>query len=161
MTTSTRAAQARPYGLSKVLSEDLCAGFTGRSGIATVCLRPVHVWQPAFYRRAELRWLTDPASEWTPHWEFGAFVDARDVATAVVCGINAPAGGHVRAVLCADDLAGSAPGLEMARRLMPAVPVRDSGRYRAEPYRALVDTSVARTALGWQPRYRWSARGDL
>jgi UDP-glucose 4-epimerase len=151
----------RPYGLSKVLSEDLCAGFTGRSGIATVCLRPVHVWQPDFYRRVERRWLTDPASEWTPHWEFGAFVDARDVATAVARGINAPAGGHVRALLCADDIAASAPGLEMADRLMPGVPVRDSGRYRAEPYRALVDTSVARNALGWQPRYRWSARGIL
>ena len=50
----------RPYGLSKVLSEDLCAGFTGRTGIATVSLRPVHVWQPDYYRQAELRWAAEP-----------------------------------------------------------------------------------------------------
>jgi UDP-glucose 4-epimerase len=152
---------SRPYGLSKVLSEDLCAGFSDRSAIATICLRPVHVWGPEFYQRTALRWQADHASEWIPHWEFGAFIDARDVATAVACGLKVPAGSHVRAVLCADDIAASAPSLDLARRLMPGVPVRDSGRYHAEPSRALVDTSVARNVLGWQPRYRWSARDAL
>ena len=38
---------ARPYGLSKLLGEDLCAGFTSRTGIPTVCLRPVAVWDQA------------------------------------------------------------------------------------------------------------------
>jgi UDP-glucose 4-epimerase len=149
----------RPYGLSKVLSEDLCAGFSARSGIATVSLRPVHVWQPEFYQRAEMRWQADPALEWNPHWEFGAFVDARDVATAVDGALVAPLEGHVGALLCANDIAASAPSLEMARRLTPDVPVRGPGRYRADAHRALVDCSTAKTLLGWQPRYRWSARG--
>lgn len=151
----------RPYGLSKLLSEDLCEGFTGRSGIATISLRPVGVWQPEFYQQAESRWSADSASEWTPHWEFGAFVDARDVAAAVECALVARINGHVRAVLCADDIAASAPSLEMARRLTPDVPVREPDRYRANPHRALVDCSTARRLLGWQPRYRWSGRGTL
>jgi nucleoside-diphosphate-sugar epimerase len=151
----------RPYGMSKVLSEDLCAGFTGRSGIATICLRPVAVWQPEFYQRAEMRWQADSASEWTPHWEFGAIVDARDVAAAVECALAAQIDGHVRALLCADDIAASAPSLDMARRLTPDVPVRGPDLYRADPHRALVDCSTAKTLLGWQPRYRWSARGAL
>jgi UDP-glucose 4-epimerase len=151
----------RPYGMSKVLSEDLCEGFSGRSGIATICLRPVHVWLPEFYQRAEMRWLADPAAEWTPYWEFGAFVDARDVATAVECALTAPIDGHVRAVLCADDIAASAPSLEMTRRLTPEVPVRGLERYRAAPDLALVDCSAAKTLLGWQPRYRWSERKEL
>jgi len=151
----------RPYGMSKVLSEDLCAGFTGRSGIATICLRPVAVWQPEAYQRAGMRWQADPASEWTPYWEFGAFVDARDVAAAVECALVAQIDGHVRAVLCADDIAASAPSLEMASRLMPEVPVRQADRYRADPRCALVDCSTAKSVLGWQPRYRWSAHGAL
>jgi len=151
----------RPYGMSKLLSEDLCAGFSGRSGIATICLRPVHVWFPEFYQRAETRWQADPASEWTPHWEFGAFVDARDVAAAVECALVAPIDGHVRAVLCADDIAASAPSMEMASRLTPGVPVRGPGEYRANPQRALVDCATAKTVLGWQPRHRWSGRGTL
>jgi UDP-glucose 4-epimerase len=152
---------SRPYGLSKVLSEDLCAGFTARSGIATISLRPVHVWLPEFYERAELRWQADPVSEWTPFWEFGAFVDARDVAAAVECALTARIDGYVRAVLCAEDIAASAPSLDMVSRLTPGVPVRQPGRYRADPHRALVDCSAARTLLGWQPRYRWSGRGQL
>jgi UDP-glucose 4-epimerase len=151
----------RPYGMSKLLSEDLCAGFSGRSGIATISLRPVHVWLPEFYQRAETRWQADPASEWTPHWEFGAFVDARDVAAAVECALTAPIEGHVRAVLCADDIAASAPSLEMVSRLAPDVPVRGPDQYRANPCRALVDCATAKTVLGWQPRHRWSARGAL
>lgn len=36
----------RPYGLSKRLAEDLCHGFTARTGIASLSLRPVAVWEP-------------------------------------------------------------------------------------------------------------------
>jgi len=73
----------RPYGLSKRLAEDLCDGFTARTGIATVCLRPVEVWAPAQYQRTRDQWRADPRSEWHPYWEYGAFVDVRDVAAAV------------------------------------------------------------------------------
>jgi nucleoside-diphosphate-sugar epimerase len=69
----------RAYGLSKCLAEDLCAGFTARTSIPSVSLRPV--------------WVTD------------------------------------------------------------------LGRYRADPWRALVDCSAAETVLGWRPSYRWSDRG--
>jgi UDP-glucose 4-epimerase len=56
----------RPYGLSKALSEDLCAGFTARTGIATVSLRPVAVWDPDRYQRTEARWRAEPRSEGEP-----------------------------------------------------------------------------------------------
>jgi len=52
----------RPYGLSKVLAEDLCEGFTARTGIATVCLRPVAVWDQAQYARVADRWRAPPVS---------------------------------------------------------------------------------------------------
>jgi UDP-glucose 4-epimerase len=76
----------RAYGLSKVLAEDLCAGWTARTGIPTVSLRPVWVWDPGMYRRIEERWRADPRAEWEPYWEYGAFVDVRDVAAAVAPG---------------------------------------------------------------------------
>lgn len=74
----------RPYGLSKCLAEDLCAGFTARTGVPTVALRPAWVWDPGMYQRIEARWRDDPGSEWTPAWEYGQFVDVRDVAGAVL-----------------------------------------------------------------------------
>lgn len=91
----------RPYGLSKCLAEDLCAGFTARTGIASVSLRPVWVWDPGQYQRVETRWRSEPRSEWEPFWEYGAFVDVRDVTTAVEQALTVPLAGHHRALLCA------------------------------------------------------------
>jgi nucleoside-diphosphate-sugar epimerase len=146
----------RPYGLSKVLTEDLCAGFTARTGIPTLALRPVHVWHPADYQRFDTQRRRDPATEWEPFWEYGAFVDVRDVAVAVERALTVPLTGHHRALLCAADISASAPSLELATRLAPGVPVIDLERYRADPWRALLDCSVAESVLGWRPRYRWA-----
>jgi nucleoside-diphosphate-sugar epimerase len=56
----------RPYGLSKCLADDLCAGFTARTGISTVALRPAWVLDPGMYQRIAARWQHDPSAEWTP-----------------------------------------------------------------------------------------------
>jgi UDP-glucose 4-epimerase len=149
----------RPYGLSKCLAEDLCAGFTARTGILTVALRPAWVWDPGMYQRIEARWRDDPGSEWTPAWEYGQFVDVRDVAAAVQRALEAPLAGHHRVLLCAADIAATAPSLVMAARFAPAVPVRDTARFQREPWRALFDCSAAARVLGWQPRYGWSRHG--
>jgi nucleoside-diphosphate-sugar epimerase len=145
----------RPYGLSKRLAEDMCAGWTARTGIPTVSLRPVWVLDPGMYERLRRQWRADPESEWTPFWEFGAIVDVRDVAAAVELALTAPLDGHHRFLLCADRIAATEPSLAMAARLAPNVPVRDSGRFEQDPWRALVDCSAARRVLGWQPKYRW------
>ncbi len=145
----------RPYGLSKRLAEDLCEGFTARTGMATVCLRPVAVWDEAKYRQVRDQWRTQPESEWEPFWEYGAFVDVRDVAAAVQRALMVPLAGHHRALLCASGVAGTAPSLELAR-LAPDVPVTSPDRYRADPWAALIDCSAAATTLGWQPAHHWS-----
>ena len=149
----------RPYGLSKRLAEDVCEGFTARTGTVTVALRPVMVWSPGEYRRTADRWHADPRSEWEPYWEYGAFVDVRDVAAAVNRALTAPVSGHHRMLLCAADIAATGPSLQLAARLMPEVPVTDQGRYRADPRAALFDCSAAASALGWRAAYRWSHRG--
>jgi nucleoside-diphosphate-sugar epimerase len=151
----------RAYGLSKCLGEDLCAGFTARTGIATLSLRPVAVWPPDRYQRVETQWRAEPRSEWEPFWEYGAFVDVRDVAAAVELALTAGWTGHHRALLCAADIAGTRPSLDLAAQIAPSVPVTDPARYRADSGRALVDCSVAAAVLGWWPRYRWADRGRV
>jgi UDP-glucose 4-epimerase len=151
----------RPYGLSKCLAEDLCAGFTARTGIPSVSLRPALVLDPGMYQRIEAQWRADPVSEWQPFWEYGAFVDIRDVATAVQRALTVPLTGHHRVLLCAADIAATAPGLDMAARVAPAVPVRDRTPFLGDPWRALVDCSAAVRVLGQRPRYRWAERPAL
>jgi UDP-glucose 4-epimerase len=149
----------RAYGLSKCLAEDLCAGFTARTGIVSVSLRPVWVWDPGQYQRTEAQWCSEPRSEWEPFWKYGAFVDVRDAATAVAQALTVPLAGHHRALLCAADISATAPSLDLVARLAPSVPAKDQSRYRTDPWRALIDYSVAEAALGWRPSYRWSDRG--
>jgi UDP-glucose 4-epimerase len=145
----------RPYGLSKCLAEDLCAGFTARTGIASVALRPCWVWDPEMYQRIERQWQADPSSEWTPTWEYGQFVDVRDVALAVRRALEVPLSGHHRLLLCSSDIAATGPSLAMAARFAPSVPVHDAVRFDREPRRALFDSSAAARVLGWQPHYGW------
>lgn len=152
----TRAT--RPYGLSKRLAEDLCEAFTARTAIPTLSLRPVGVWQPDMYAQVRAQRRTSPQSEWLPFWEYGAFVDIRDVAAAVMCALQVAPSGHHRTLLCAADISASAPALALAERLAAGVPVRNPERYRADPSRALIDCSAAHALLGWQPRHRWSQR---
>jgi UDP-glucose 4-epimerase len=121
----------------------------------------VAVWGPGEYRRVEMRWHAEPRSEWEPFWEYGAFVDVRDVSAAVELALTVPLAGHHRALLCAADIAATAPALDLAARLAPDVPVTDPMRYRADPWRSLVDCSAAATTLGWRPRYRWSEHGQV
>lgn len=143
----------RPYGLSKCLAEDLCAGFTARTSIATISLRPVWVWHPSQGEQIKARWRAEPASEWEPFWELGGFVDVRDVARAAELALTVPLDGHHRVTLCAADIAATRPSAEMAARLAPSVPVRGPARYQADPWRALVDCSAAEAVLGWRPRH--------
>jgi UDP-glucose 4-epimerase len=148
----------RPYGLSKCLAEDLCAGFTARTGIPTVTLRPAWVWDPDMYERIEREWQVAPSSEWTPTWEFGQFVDVRDVADAVERSLVRPTDGHHRMLLCASDIAATKPSLEMTARFTASVPVYGA-EFESAPWRSLFDHSTATQLLGWQPRYTWSRRG--
>jgi UDP-glucose 4-epimerase len=117
---------------------------------------PRRAMRPYGNRRSRVHWQADPASEWEPYWEFGAFVDARDVATATAQAVQVPLTGHHRLLLCAAAIAATAPAMEMAARLAPGVPIRDPARYRADPWRALMDCSAARSLLSWRPGHSWS-----
>lgn len=150
----------RAYGLSKRLTEDLCAGFSARTGIASVALRPVWVLHPDMYQVIEERWRAKPVCEWEPHWEYGGFVDVRDVAAAVRQALTVPLTGHHRFLLCAADIAATQPSLASAARLAPGVPITDPAAYEREPWRALIDCSAAARVLGWHPDYTWSGRAS-
>jgi UDP-glucose 4-epimerase len=144
---------SRPYGISKRLTEEMCDGFTTGTGIPTVCLRPTWVCDDRTYERVDAARRRDPRSEWEPFWEFGAHVHVLDVADAVELALTRPLRGHTRLLLCSGEAWTSAPSRELARRLLPDVPWRETGDHQLEPYRSLVDSGRAREVLGWTPRH--------
>ncbi len=145
----------RPYGLSKRLAEETCRAFTEETGVPTISLRLPGVLAPSDCERLRARRAADPESEWTPFWEYGAFLDVRDAAEAAYCALTCPDPGHVRLLLCAEDISATRPARELVERLLPRVEWRGGEEYELDPYRALIDTSRGRAVLGWRPRVRW------
>ena len=142
------------YGISKRLGEEMCRCFTRDTGISTICIRPPWVCDDA-RKAAELaKRAANPAAEWTPFWEYGAWVDVDDLAEAVFLALRCPDPGHVTALVIADDVASEHAGRDLAARLLPDVPWR--GPPPAGPRAALVRCDVAREAFGWQSRRRWA-----
>lgn len=149
-----------PYALAKRLAQQMCRAFTAETGIATVCLRPPGVFAEETYTWIKDARSADPAFEWSPYWEYGAFLDVHDLASAVSCALRCPDPGHVTLLVCADDISSARlTTRELARRIMPDVLWRGGPEFERDPYRALLDTRNAHRVLGWSPQRRWRVTG--
>ncbi len=154
-----RARPRSPYGLSKRATERVAEAVSAEGGLTTICLRPPAVLDDAMIDALRERRRQDPASEWHPIWEYGAWIHVEDLARAIVAAIGCPVppGGHATVLVCADDVASDRFGArEMVRRWAPGVPWRgDDERYRTDRWRSLVDASPAKALLAWSPQRRW------
>jgi len=102
------------------------------------------------------RWSTFLADELPTvgrPWHMGVFVDVADTAQAALLALRNPPEGHVRLLLCADDIAADRPSRVLATERSPGVPWR--GDPHRDEYAALVDSRGAKELLGWEPRRRW------
>ena len=118
-----------------------------------MCFRPPAVCGPARRARLAAARAADPAAEWTPYWEYGAWIDVRDVAGAVYAALRRPELTHLTALIVADDVTSPIPPRELARRLLPGVPWR--GPEPTDEWTPLVRADRALAALGWRPQHRW------
>lgn len=144
------------YAESKLRAEGLCEQFTAETGSPTICLRPPGVFDADTYAFITQARADDPEFEWSPFWEYGAFIDVRDLASAVCASLTADVVGHHRVLVCADDISSSRDdSWTLARAITPDVPIRDTQRYEANPYASLLDTTNARHLLGWKPVHTW------
>lgn len=149
-------APVTPYGISKRSSEEACRSFHRATGIPTICLRPPGVWEEETYRRIAALRRSRPEYEWHPYWEYGAFLDVRDLATLVIRCLQSSFTGYGCFLACADDISTSGKtGPELVRMLHPEVPWKDRTAYEAGPYRSLLDNSRAKAVFGWHPEYSW------
>lgn len=69
------------YGLSKLTAELLCRGYTRRTGIRTICLRPPWIWVPDAVEVVRYRELVRDYEKWSKNlW---GFVHVHDLSAAV------------------------------------------------------------------------------
>jgi len=152
-----RGLPSQPYALAKWLSEEMCAAFTHRTGVETICLRPVAVFSDADYARTSR--TPEPAAG--SLWAMGVHIHVLDLADAVAAAVGCPPVGHCRVLLCATDIADRRPTLDLVAARLPHVAWRGGDEFRRDPYRALVDISRAQKILGWSPRRTWPGRAAM
>jgi len=140
-----------PYGLSKVTCEQICSGFTRRTGIQTICLRPPWIWAPepkevAFYRQLRAEY---------PNWfkNLWAYIHVFDVAAAVrTCLERKDLPLHDSLFICARENWTDQESRRLANQFYPET------TQLAEDFTgsaSFISTKKAKNLIGFEPKYSW------
>ena len=145
-----------PYAMSKRIGEEMCLSASEDGGPLTVSLRPPGVWCDDTYVWIQAARDERPEFEWSPFWEYGAFIDVRDLARACVHALTC----ETKASLClsvasADITTSGRTSREWVSFVHPHVEWRGGTEYDADPYRSLIRIDEARKALAWEPTHTW------
>ena len=147
---------ATAYGVAKLRAEALCRS-RASSQLSIVCLRPPGVWNDATYEWIESERRKRAEFEWDPFWEYGAFIDIRDLSSACLRAVDARVGAFECLLVSAADLTTSGrTARELVDLIHPRVEWRGGPEFEREPYRSLIDIGRARALLGWQPKHTWA-----
>ncbi len=138
-----------PYGLSKVIAEQICRTYSARYGIRTVCLREPWIWVPEpepvqFYKR-----LVKGYEEW--YKNLWTYVHVQDVAAAhrLAVETDLDALHEVFFITAAENWTGL-DSRELLRRFYPGVTTIAPDLTGAA---AIISHGKAARLLGYRPRF--------
>ena len=152
---------SRPYGMSKRLAEEMCRLWSASTGIRIICLRPPAVWSPDTYEKIQAARKVRPSYEWEPYWEYGAFIDVRDLSIAAIQALTCPTTGFKCLLVSSTDISTSGKSSkELAHFIHPDVEWRGGEEFREDPFRSLVTIDNARKVLNWEPQHTWRSCVD-
>lgn len=138
-----------PYGLSKVVCEQICRSYSARHGMLTVCLRAPWIWLPEDAHRPFYRTLVAEYDKW--HKNLWAWIDARDCARAHRLAVElAPVPEHAAMFVTAADNWTGQPSRELVQRFYPSGMAVGQGLHGPQ---SLISHALASARLGYQPRY--------
>ncbi|MGE5176877.1 MAG: NAD-dependent epimerase/dehydratase family protein [Hyphomicrobiales bacterium] len=145
-----------PYGISKYLAERICRLASASGAFSVVCLRPPGVWSEETYGWIQAQRARRTEFEWDPFWEYGAFIDVRDLARACVRAVTCELDGFACVTVASADITTSGrTSRQLAEFVHPTVEWRGGAEYDEDPYRTLLDIERARAVLAWTPRHSW------
>jgi UDP-glucose 4-epimerase len=144
------------YSISKKLAEEMCCYFSQSTSIPTICFRPPGVWDESTYHKIASARKKRPDYEWDPYWEYGAFLDVRDLAEAILLALQKDIPGFHLLLLASNDITTSGmTSLELVKKLHPRVLWKGGTEYELAPFSSLVKSKRAELLLNWSPRYSW------
>lgn len=136
------------YGLSKVVNEATADMFNRRTGMQVVSLRLGNVIPPEWYERFP-SFIDKPEERDRILW---SYIDTRDAAEACRLAIETDGLGSVAINLASDETS-----MNVKSRDLMAARYPDVKDFRAplEGFETLLNNSLAKQLLGWEPKYRW------
>ncbi len=140
-----------PYGLSKVTCEQLCSGFTRRTGMQTICLRPPWIWAPEpkeieFYRQLRVEY---------PSWckNLWAYIHVFDVAGLVrTCVERDDLPLHDSFFICAAE---NWTGRESRSLVAEFYPETTQMTDDFTGCASFISSRKAKAIIGFEPKYSW------
>ena len=165
------------YGLSKLLAEQACKGYSDGHRIQTICLRVNHNWYLdrkgaevavrsgwAQALTVEELWmeryrkvLEEPEGDWptpgppAPHKLLWAFTDARDAAQSFRLAVENTNIQHEVFLINGDDTCSKAETRSLIEKHCPGVPLRAP----LQEHASLWSHDKATRMLGYNPQYTW------
>jgi UDP-glucose 4-epimerase len=139
-----------PYGLSKVVGEQIADAYVRRGSGQAVSLRLTRV-TPQDKMADLVAHARDQPQQFIR--ELWAYIDTRDAARACLAALTADVDGHVVVHASAADTLSATPTDELLRQWLPQVPVREHGSADRWP---LVTVERAQKLLGFTPEHSWT-----
>jgi nucleoside-diphosphate-sugar epimerase len=140
-----------PYGLSKIIGEEIAHTYHRRCDLRVCSLRPPWVIQPDVYDDNFAQILQE-AKSW--NGMLYSYVDVRDLATAFRLVLEAPPSVIQDEVfnVAADDALATTPLAELLPRLDPRFVDMAKDLTGSQ---SMVSAQRLKRTLGWQPKYSW------
>jgi UDP-glucose 4-epimerase len=137
-----------PYGMSKVLCEEMCKTYTRRYGMQTLCLRMPWIWVPEPEEQKLYRSLIDEYPKW--YKNLWAFVHGMDAADAFARGLERGYRDEHRAwFINADENWTGTESVGLVRRFFPDTVIFKN---RLPGTVSLITNNKAKTELGFRPQ---------
>jgi len=139
-----------PYALAKAFAEQLCDAAVARSDIRCISIRPSWVQNDDNYARNLGPQIADPDEPSAGYW---AYIDAEDLADALLLAAGSDLPGHEVFYIASPDAASTLTLPELLERhgLTGRIPLRDLER----PDAGGISIAKARRLLGYQPTRSW------
>jgi len=150
-------APSTKYGIAKKLSEEICEFYAKYKNMQIVTLRPPGVWDVQTYDLIKNKRIEKPEYEWDPFWQYGAFIDVRDLAglCSLILKDNRKSEYRVYNV-CSNDITSSGKtSLELADMLYPNVKWSNITEFETTPYKTILSNESVKRYYNWEPSYSW------
>ena len=135
------------YALAKLVGETMAQQFARRTGTPHVGLRISNIMEPPDYALFPSYWGDARIRK----WNLWGYVDVRDVAQAVMRGLEAPIQGAVECIIAASDTCMTRPSADLMAEVFPTVPMRRAVVGRD----TLLSIERAQRVLGYAPAHTW------